>query len=208
MIQIPQPCSKKWNNLAGDDQQRFCSSCQKYVSNWDKVNEIGLVHLPKGTYVKISKNKLESLNVLHTSIWLKYKVIAVVLLSISTLGQSKGYRIKGRYVDQNNIPMTESKIRVKNSDQEVYTDEDGGFEIILPQMISPFTLIYSTHTQEEKELVLDENKLDQPIEIKLENSDEDEILIDEVIYKPTFKQRVINTITWPYRKIRTTFFGN
>lgn len=204
MIQIPNPCTKKWNDLVGDEHKRFCSSCQKYVSNWDKVNEFDLVHLPKRTCVKISKKKLDA----HPYQHVKYYVTAFVLLSISAMGQSSGFRIKGKYVDQNNIPMSKSKIRVKNSDQEVYTDEDGVFEIIIPQIISPFTLIYSTHTQEEKEIVLDENKLDHPVEIKLENSDEDEILIGEVIYKPTFKQRVINTITWPYRKIRSKFFGN
>lgn len=32
-IQSPLPCSKDWNEMSGDEQKRFCSSCEKDVYN-------------------------------------------------------------------------------------------------------------------------------------------------------------------------------
>ncbi len=32
-IKVPAPCDKKWDEMDGDDQKRFCSGCQKNVHN-------------------------------------------------------------------------------------------------------------------------------------------------------------------------------
>ena len=59
------------------------------------------------------------------------------------------------------------------------------------------------------DVVFKEEQLKELLTIPLKQSNE--IIIGSVViesYKPTFNQRVINTITWPYRKIRSTFFDD
>lgn len=40
VIQVAQPCPADWNAMAGDDQKRFCSHCQKFVHNISAMSEI------------------------------------------------------------------------------------------------------------------------------------------------------------------------
>ena len=206
MMRIPNPCSKKWENLSGDDQKRFCSLCQKNVTNIDSYTEKEVESLPLNSCVRISSSKLNH-NTSLLSTKFKFGIVALFTFTLNVFGQENNVKIKGKYVDSNNIPITDAWIKLKNTDQGVYTDEDGNFEMILPSSFFPSVLIYSDSKKIEHEMILDQSKLDQPIELKLEQDDE-EVIIGEVIYKPTFKQRVINTITWPYRKIRSTFFDN
>src|SRR4051812_27011288 len=34
VLRIEQPCHADWNEMAGDDQRRFCRGCQKYVHDF------------------------------------------------------------------------------------------------------------------------------------------------------------------------------
>jgi hypothetical protein len=34
VLRIEQPCHAEWNEMAGDDRQRFCQGCQKHVYNF------------------------------------------------------------------------------------------------------------------------------------------------------------------------------
>jgi hypothetical protein len=36
-IKIASPCSARWEEMAGDDQCRFCASCQKHVYNFSQL---------------------------------------------------------------------------------------------------------------------------------------------------------------------------
>jgi hypothetical protein len=36
---IARPCSKKWENLRGDNQKRFCDECQLHVHNLSAMSE-------------------------------------------------------------------------------------------------------------------------------------------------------------------------
>ena len=209
MIQIPQPCSKKWENLSGDDQQRFCSLCQKNVTNIDSCTTKEVEGLPKNSCVRISSSKLKLNN--STSLFstkFKFSIVALFAFTLSAFGQENNVKIKGKHLDANDFPIADALIKLKDTDQVVYTDENGNFEMTLPNSIFPFTLIYSDYKNIEHEVILDKTKLDQPIELKLEKGEDEDFIIGEIDYKPTFKRKVINTITWPYRKIRKTFFNN
>jgi carboxypeptidase-like protein len=38
-IQIPKPCHENWNNMAPDEQGRFCGSCQKIVVDFTAMSD-------------------------------------------------------------------------------------------------------------------------------------------------------------------------
>lgn len=40
VIQVSKPCVASWDAMAGGDQKRFCSHCQKFVHNLSAMNEI------------------------------------------------------------------------------------------------------------------------------------------------------------------------
>lgn len=39
LIQIPSPCTENWDEMAADEQGKFCSHCQKTVIDFSKMND-------------------------------------------------------------------------------------------------------------------------------------------------------------------------
>ena len=211
MIQIPNPCSKNWSEMAGDEKLKFCSSCQKHVMSLDdlSVDVINSVKFQSGTCVKISKIKLDQHSKsTHRFNYLRIFSLGFLLVNTLVFGQEDGQKIQGKYMDAYGFPIPNEIIKIKHTTVQAVTNDLGDFELILPKSMDAITLVYTISENKSSELVLDESKLDQPIEIKLKEGEDEEVILGEVIYKTSFKDRVINTITWPYRKIRSTFFDN
>jgi hypothetical protein len=146
---------------------------------------------------------------------IKNTIILTLILfcsGINVCAQVKEYKLKGKYVDQYGFPMVDQSVKLKDTEYMVYTNSNGEFEFSISQPLYPFVLVYSINAHQEKEVILEESKLTEPIKIVLKDEDITATLNENyqknLIEKPSFKQRVINTITWPYRKIRKTFFEN
>lgn len=204
MTRITQPCHKKWNDLEGNEQARFCTLCDKYVHNLNELSEIQIQYLIEnegkvcGMLMKNCVNKKPVFN---------YKKVFFVLsfLAANVFGQQDSILIKGIVKDSNGIPVLDSKIGLKDSPLSTISDKNGEFELNVPRNLKTYILEIKDSDYQLNVLYKEEELLNKII-IPFENPDE--VLIGEVIYKPTFKDRVINTITWPYRKIRSTFFDN
>ena len=207
MIQIPKPCSKNWNQLSGDEKQRFCESCGKNVINLDVKSDesIELINSKKNVCIKISYRNLNSLN-RQSKTFSRLTLFTSLLFSSFLFGQNDSIQIKGIVKDLNGFPVMDSKIILKDYPFQSISDEEGKFILKVPKDLIKYTLI-AKESENQIEITFKEEDLLQELIIPIENPED--VLIGEVIYlKPTFKQRVINTITWPYRKIRKTFFDN
>lgn len=66
-ISIKSPCHKKWNDLKGDDCQRFCSSCSKDIIDLTQKSNTDIVELVMNTKGRlcgrIRKDQVD--NILH-----------------------------------------------------------------------------------------------------------------------------------------------
>lgn len=48
-LQIAKPCSKKWDELVGDERRRYCGACEKHVYNLEVMEPDELVALVEET---------------------------------------------------------------------------------------------------------------------------------------------------------------
>lgn len=143
---------------------------------------------------------------LKRRIWL---FIAFLFIGIYGAAQNDSIILKGKLIDANDFPVLDEKIGLKLTSLATYTDNNGYFELKVPFDKNQLVLVYNDSTENKIEYNIDYDKIKDFINLKLNHSNELYSLTGEVIYvKPTFKERVIRTITWPYRKIRSTFFDN
>lgn len=204
MIQIPQPCHKKWNDLDGTNRVKFCSSCNNNVYNLNQLSTDDIQNIiqreEKVCGMLVKKNEtLSNLTKLRMSI------VGLVFFVGSVFGQQDSIQINGKVKDVNGFPIMDSKITLKNFPIESYSNEYGEFELNVPKNIKTYILEIK-NPENQIEILYNEDDLTQQLIIPIENPEE--LILGEIIYKPTFKQRVIHTITWPYRKIRSTFFND
>ncbi|QTV05791.1 hypothetical protein [Faecalibacter bovis] len=204
MIQIPQPCHKKWNDLNGTNRVKFCSSCNNNVYNLNQLsaNDIQNIIQREEKVCGMLVKKNETLSNLTR---LRMSIVGLVFFVGSVFGQQDSIQIKGKVNDLNGFPIMDSKITLKNFPIESFSNEYGEFSLIVPKNLKTYILEVKD-PEYQMEIVYKEEELSQEIVIPLGNSED--LIIGEINYKPTFKQRVIHTITWPYRKIRSTFFND
>ena len=204
MIEIPRPCHKNWNNLGGNDRAKYCSLCKKHVYNLDQLSENQVLKL-----VKREGKLCGKMVVKHQSVSpvtrLRLLMVGFGLFVTNVFGQHDSIQIKGRVSDANGFPIMDSKITLKDFPIESFSNENGEFELKVPKNLKTYVLI-AKESENRIEILYKEEELSQEIIIPLEHPED--LILGEIIYKPTFKQRVINTITWPYRKIRSTFFDD
>ena len=132
-------------------------------------------------------------------------IVGLVFFVGSVFGQQDSIQINGKVKDVNGFPIMDSKITLKNFPIESYSNENGEFELNVPKNLKTYVLEIK-NPENQIEILYNENDLTQQLIIPIENPEK--LILGEIIYKPTFKQRVIHTITWPYRKIRSTFFND
>ena len=46
-LQIAAPCEMEWDNMAGDDRQRFCDDCKLHVWNFSELTRVEALELVK-----------------------------------------------------------------------------------------------------------------------------------------------------------------
>lgn len=205
MIRIPQPCFKKWEDLEGTDQTKYCDLCDKNIYNLKHLDYYQIQDLfeREGKLCgMISKEKNDN----RSRYSLKNAIILMVFLATNLFGQQDSIQVNGIVRDSNGFPIMNSKISLKNFPIESITDENGRFNLSVPKDLKTYTLI-ANENGNQIEILYKEEELYQDLILPIENPED--FIIGEVIYtKPTFKRKVINTITWPYRKIRKTFFNN
>lgn len=208
MIQLPKPCSKEWSQLHGNNSQRFCDACNKNVVNIDQLEKLEIEELILKTKscVKISKSKLHALNQNYSS-FSKFTLFSSFLISSFLFAQTDSIQIKGKIIDVNHLPVMDSRIRLENTPLIFYSDEFGNFSGKIPINLVEYNFIVADEENNEKVFHFKKEQLVDELNINIGNA-EDVIIGEVIMHKPTFKQRVINTITWPYRKIRSTFFVN
>lgn len=204
MIQIPNPCSKNWNDLKGNDRAKHCSLCNKHVYNLEQLSENQVLKLVKREGKVCGKMVVKNQSVSSVT-RLRLLMVGFGLFVTNVFGQQDSIHIKGRVSDANGFPIMDSKITLKDFPIESFSNENGEFELKVPKNLKTYVLI-AKESENRIEILYKEEGLSQEIIIPLEHPDD--LILGEIIYKPTFKQRVINTITWPYRKIRSTFFDD
>ena len=204
MIRIPQPCHKKWNDLYGTIHTKYCSSCDKNVYNLDqKINNqiYDLMKTEGKVCGRITENKSYQ-NQFSVSI---KNLFIFLFFTTNVFGQQDSIQIRGVVNDLNGMPIVDTKVSLKNFPIESFSNENGEFKLYVPKNLKTYILI-AKESENQFEITYKEEDLSQELIIPLGNHED--VIIGEINYKPTFKQRVINTITWPYRKIRSTFFDN
>ena len=206
MIQIPNPCSKNWNQLSGDEKQRFCESCGKNVFNFDVKSEesIDLINSKKNVCIKISHRNLNSLN-RQSKTFSRLTLFTSLLFSSFLFGQQDLIQVNGFILDKKGFPVMDIVVNIEKTDIYFYTDENGEFSGKIPSNLDHFKFIVG-ELEYSEEFIFPKEKLSEKLKLIYKN--ENQVILGEIEYKPTFKQRVINTITWPYRKIKDAFFKN
>lgn len=204
MIVIPKPCTQNWSSLIGSDQKKYCALCQKNIYNLNKQSDEAIRHVLT-VEKKVCGMIQKEYN--HSSVKdkLKYWIWGVGLLVVPVFGQHDSLTIRGIINDGNGIPVMDSHIALKGHAIETFSNENGEFQLKVPNDLKTYILV-AKDNEYQTEIQFKEEELSKVVRIPLQQHEE--FIIGEVIYKPTFKQRVIHTITWPYRKIRKTFFDN
>lgn len=203
MIQIPKACYKKWNDLYGNDQVKYCALCKKKVHNLtqlsaNQIQEIVKLERKVCGMIHLNQNHPQNFNFRKT-------MLVFGFLASNVFGQQDSIQISGIVNDVNGFPIMDSKIVLKDFPLESISNENGEFILNVPKNLKTYVL----EVKDDKnkiEILYKEEELSHQLIIPLEHLEG--IIIGEIIYKLTFKQRVINTITWPYRKICKTFFEN
>ena len=132
-----------------------------------------------------------------------------IFLSILCFAQIDSINVLGNLIGLNGNPIGNKKIYLKDNEIETTTNEIGEFTVNVPKSLSKYTFTLETDNFTKIEFVFKEKELNEPIFIRLKYKiQESGTETYETELKPSFKQRVINTITWPYRKIKDTFFKN
>lgn len=208
MIQIPQPCHKNWNDLDGGNQKKFCSTCNKYVYNLDQLKESQvkkLIELEENVCgMKKSKNISQPF-----STKIRLTLVGFGLFVSNVFGQQDSIQVKGVVLDLDGLPVENAKVSLKNFSLNTFSNENGEFILNVPSKLGTYILVAEEIENLKIDVVLNEEQLKEKLIIPLKESNN--IIMGSVViesYKKSFKQRVINTITWPYRKIRDAFFKN
>jgi len=97
-VSIPQPCTQNWGDMDPTTQGRFCSSCQKRVTDFTKLSNeqiLALLSLSGNTCGRITEVQLRTLNAClqHApqpeSSWWRRLSIATVFVSLLSLFRSE-----------------------------------------------------------------------------------------------------------------------
>ena len=207
-MQIPTPCHKKWDDLDGTDQIKYCALCKTSVYNISNLSENQVFELVKGKE-KVCGMMVKKHQSVSYATKLRLSIVGFGLFVANVFGQQDSIQIKGIVNDANGLPIKDSKITLKDYPIESFSNENGEFELKVPSNLGTYIFIAQETEDFKIDVVFKEEQLKELLIIPLKQSNE--IIIGSVViesYKPTFKQRVINTITWPYRKIRSTFFDD
>ncbi|WP_314243594.1 hypothetical protein [Empedobacter tilapiae] len=214
-LQIDKKCNQNWDEMKdSDSQQKFCDVCSKCVHDLDhysfKELKIFLNDNPTAC-IKIKTRNLEQFNSYEASKsisnqskrWLQLSSL-VGFLSFSTITEAQTENdsiiVQGIINDGNGFPESDVPVNLKNSENIVYTNENGEFKIKVPINQDSYTLEYDSYGI--KEFTFTNPSICQ--NIKTETGD---VLIGEVVYykKSDFIKKIGRTISWPFRRIGKFF---
>ncbi|MGV0923619.1 hypothetical protein [Empedobacter tilapiae] len=214
-LQIDKKCNQNWDEMKdSDSQQKFCDVCSKCVHDLDhysfKELKTFLNDNPTAC-IKIKTRNLEQFNSYEASKsisnqskrWLQLSSL-VGFLSFSTITEAQTENdsiiVQGIINDGNGFPESDVPVNLKNSENIVYTNENGEFKIKVPINQDSYTLEYDSYGI--KEFTFTNPSICQ--NIKTETGD---VLIGEVVYykKSDFIKKIGRTISWPFRRIGKFF---
>ncbi|MDM1298963.1 hypothetical protein HXZ94_10695 [Empedobacter falsenii] len=221
-LQIDKKCNQNWDEMTdANAQQKFCDVCSKCVHDLDhysfKELKTFLNDNPTAC-VKIKTRNLEQFNSYEASKsisnqskrWLQLSSLAG-FLSFSTITkaqtESDSIAIQGIINDNNNFPVSDAEVNLKNSNKIVYTDDNGKFELKVPKGQSNYEIEYKEFVGDNIQSFSFINpEICQVIKSKEQTS---EITLGAVAYT-TYKQKNIlrkvgRTISWPFRQIGKLF---
>ncbi|WP_413533487.1 hypothetical protein [Empedobacter brevis] len=218
-LQINKKCNQNWDEMKdADSQQKFCDVCSKCVHDLDHYSFKELksfLNDNPAVCVKIKTRNLEQFNSYEASKsisnqskrWLQLSSL-VGFLSFSTITKAQiendSIVIHVIVIDSYGFLAADAEVNLKNSNQIVYTDENGKFELKALKNQSNYEIEYS-YLGDEKQLfvtedptfcriILNENEMNNLVEVGL-----------SVYKKTTFLDKTLRTIFWPFRQIGKLF---
>lgn len=230
-ISIPQPCHENWNQMLPGEKGRFCLSCQKCVTDFTKLSDKEILEILQKPYQcgRFSQNQLESINrkleqqnrfqfpkiFRYSTLMIglgfggtlvaqeKEKVEIVESKSRNSVQiKSDSIVLKATVVDSDRFPISDASVVLKGYNTETYTDENGYFEVKIPNE-NPKNIITITDVfGDSQEFCVEEinNK-----DIIFGYFPEGELMVVGFIRQRTFTRKILHTITWPFRQIGRLF---
>lgn len=148
-IQIPAPCSQKWEEMSNQQGHKFCSSCQKNVIDFTNLDNRSIVKIvmeakAKGKSVcgRLASQQLKKLNyylIPSYQLWDWKRAIGV--LAISTVFLMNGctkvvpekhnavHKVYGYVVNQDQKPIIGVEVNIEGTTIKTVTDLNGRYEL-------------------------------------------------------------------------------
>jgi len=232
-ISIPQPCHENWNEMLPAENGRFCQSCQKCVIDFTRLSDDEILKILKmpNQCGRFSTNQLEEINrklkeenqirfprifrysTLMIGLGLGGTLVAQEKEKVEIL-QSKSENtnqkksdsifIKANIIDQYNFPVSDALVSLKNYSIKSKSDENGYFEMMIPNGDQKSILIINDPIGFSQEFCIADIKNE---EIKLDYPDM-EILsgtVGGIVLERSFTGKVLHTLSWPFRQIGKIF---
>ena len=157
-ITLPKPCNEKWSEMSPTERGRFCSSCQKQVTDYTNLTDRQLhlrlksKSLGCGRFRKDQLNRAISSGKSKRTGWTLAAVLAalaggvtpvvaqqkpeveqVEVAARSSSGAFNPYVLRGKVVDSHsNEPLPGAAVVLTDTDIEVKTNIDGNFSLNIP----------------------------------------------------------------------------
>jgi len=222
-ISIPKPCHEDWNKMTELEKGRFCDVCNKCVYDLSKFKDDEILNLVQqnDVCVKVSTNHLKKINQNHSNRnltkFLQLSSFAFLFgtipqiygqekQSIEIVGQKNEGNISIEYrnqiYDTEGFVLPDVIVEIKDTEIQVFADENGEFSFKLPENLYKPILIITDLNGIEREFYLDEIG-DKKIIFDPEYKDL--IIIGTIIRSKSFFGRVWSGIKFPFQKIGRLF---
>ena len=230
-ISIPQPCHENWNEMLPDEKGRFCQSCQKCVIDFTKLPDDEILKILKmpNQCGRFSTNQLEEINrklkeekQIRFPSFFRYSTLMIGLgLGGTIIAQEKEkteivesktnhtnhiksdtITVRSTVTDSDGFPISDAFVKLQNNNIETYTDENGYFEMLIPNGNFKDIITIEDSFGNSKNYCVDEinNK-----EFVFNSYSEGELMVVGLIRERTFTGKVFHTLSWPFRQIGKIF---
>jgi len=233
-LSIPQPCHENWNEMRPEEKGRFCQSCQKCVTDFTLLSDdeiLKIIQKPNQCG-RFSKMQLEQLNrklkeqnqIRFPRIFRYSALIAGLGLSGTLIAQEKtetevvepalknsnqikvdSMIIRATVIGSDRFPVEDALVSLQNSNVEAITDENGYFEMKIPN-------------ENPKNIITITDLLGYSQEFCVEGINNKDIIFGEIldleilsgvvggiVIRRTFTGKILHAIAWPFRQIGKLF---
>lgn len=146
-ITIPEPCTQNWDLMEERKGHKFCSSCQKTVTDFTGYSNAEIVKLlsasKTGMCGRLTNTQLAQLEYYLIPIpqhnnWMKYLGVLAIgtVLFMESCSKNKIEtkphvvdKIYGYVIGPDNKPITEYNVKVLNTKLSAKTDQNGRYEM-------------------------------------------------------------------------------